>query len=81
MLAATLDKPTETVEIFANQGTTEKPGCVTLWRRYLQDNPDLSVNIYSDSSNAIANAKAPPGWLQEALRHVRTAFHFFKQFI
>ena len=47
----------------------------------IQENPTRTPFIYSDSQNAIANARMPPGWLQEALRHVKTAFHFFKQFV
>lgn len=36
---------------------------------------------FTDSKNAITNAQSPPGWLQEALRHVKTHFSFFKQYV
>ena len=81
MLCASLDNPTQTINVFSNTGTEDKPGCVTTWRKYIQENPTCTPFIYSDSQNAIANARMPPGWLQEALRHVKTAFHFFKQFV
>jgi hypothetical protein len=81
MLAASLNNPTDTIEIFSNTGTEEDPGCVTRWRRYIAANPNEQAQVYSDSTNAIANAKMPQGWLQEALRHVKTSFHFFKQFV
>ena len=81
MLCASLDNPTHTVNIHSNTGTKEQPGCVALWREYVRMHPHNIPQIYSDSQNAIANASMPPGWLQEALRHVKTAFHFFKQFV
>jgi hypothetical protein len=81
MLCESLKYPTTTIQVFSNKGTNDQPGCVTLWHEYKQNNPICTPSIYSDSQNAIANARMPPGWLQEALRHVKTAFHFFKQFV
>lgn len=82
MLAASIDHPTTTIELFANEGTQENPGCVRRWREWLaQSETKTAATIHTDSMNAIANASMPPGWLQEALRHIRTHFHFVKQFI
>ena len=81
MLAASLDHATATIELFSNEGTEEDPGCVRRWREWLAQNEHSAGVINTDSMNAIANACMPPGWLQEALRHIRTHFHFVKQFI
>ena len=81
MLAASINHPTSTVELFSNEGTEDDPGCVRRWREWLATQTSNTSTIYTDSMNAIANASMPPGWLQEALRHIRTHFHFVKQFI
>ena len=60
------------------------PGCVRRWREWARDHPDSNsgqADVYTDSTNALANASMPPGWLQETLRHIKTHFHFVKQFI
>ena len=80
LLAASLFRPTPCVTIFAKEGQVGNPGCVRRWREYIQAYPEEKALLNSDSANAIANAKSPPGWLAEALRHVKTAFHFAKQF-
>ena len=51
------------------------------WREWLARQNVPTADIHTDSMNAIANARMPPGWLQEALRHIKTHFHFVKQFI
>lgn len=81
MLAASLEHPTETVELFSNEGTASDPGCVQRWRQWVTQNEVPASTLSTDSMNAIANARMPPGWLQEALRHIKTHFHFVKQFI
>lgn len=81
MLAASMDHPTHTIEMFSNEGSKANPGCVRRWREWIIANESESAKISTDSMNAIANANMPPGWLQEALRHIRTHFHFIKQFI
>ena len=35
MLAASLDNPTATVEIFSNEGSTQNPGIVRRWRELM----------------------------------------------
>ena len=37
--------------------------------------------VWSDSTSAISNAKTPFGWLTNKLRHIKTAFHFVKQYV
>ena len=81
MLLASLSHPTETVEVFAKEGSDQDPGCIRRWREWTRDHPDTSAIVNTDSMNAIANASMPPGWLQETLRHIKTHFHFVKQFI
>ena len=66
--------------MFAREGTEKQPGCVRTWREYARKYIADKASVWSDSANAIANMKTPPGWLAEALRHVKTAFHFCKQF-
>ena len=81
MLVASLDNPTPTVSLFSNLGSEDEPGCVRRFREYFEKNPMPTALIYTDSANAISNASTPPGWLAETLRHVKTAFHFVKQFV
>ena len=84
MLLASIEHPTETVEVFSNEGSDTDPGCVRRWREWVRDHPDSNAgqaDIHTDSTNALANANMPPGWLQETLRHIKTHFHFVKQFI
>ena len=84
MLLASIEHPTETVEVFSNEGSANDPGCVRRWREWARDHPDSNsgqADVYTDSTNALANASMPPGWLQETLRHIKTHFHFVKQFI
>ena len=33
MLAASIEHPTETVELFANEGTNDNPGIIKRWRQ------------------------------------------------
>ena len=80
MLAASMNNPTATVELFSNEGTEDQPGCVQRWREWVSMQQEHGT-IHTDSMNAIANASMPAGWLQEALRHIRTHFHFVKQFV
>ena len=81
MLVASLDNPTPTVTIFGNNGTKDDPGIIRRFRQYFAENPVQQAFVYTDSANAISNARSPPGWLDESLRHIKTAFHFIKQFV
>jgi transposase InsO family protein len=38
-----------------------------------------AATIWSDSQSAICNSKDP--WISNKLRHIKTAYHFFKQFV
>ena len=80
MLARSIDSPSTNVPIYSNLGTDEDPGCVRRWREYMREHKHQRATLYSDSTNAISNLRTPPGWLAESLRHVKTAFHFAKQF-
>ena len=37
--------------------------------------------IWSDSQNALACAREPEGWVRNKVRHVRTAWFWFKQYV
>ena len=80
MLTASIEHHTSTVPVFTNTGTEEDPGIIRRWREWVQQNGD-TAHHFTDSLNAIANARMPPGWLQEALRHIKTHFHFVKQLV
>ena len=83
MLMSSISHPTETVEIFTNSGTDKDPGIVRTWQNWVKQNNlvELSnANLHTDSKNAISNFLTPPGWLSESLRHIKTHFHFVKQF-
>jgi hypothetical protein len=43
-----------------------------------RENPGC-VSIWSDSMNALQNSKKE--WVSDKLRHIKTAYHFFKQYV
>ena len=51
----------------------------------LSDKPahlfDTAVKIWSDSKLALAQAAKPDHWVVDKLRHIRTAFFFFKSYV
>jgi hypothetical protein len=42
---------------------------------------ETAVKIWSDSQVAIAQAKKPDSWIVDKLRHVKTAYFFFKSYV
>ena len=65
------------VRVLSNAGTEEDPGCVSIWQK---DNKFSSpLQVWSDSLNAVQNSKKE--WVSDKLRHIKTAYHFFKQYV
>ena len=90
MLLKSIRRPTDVVPIKISLGSKEdnpEGGALYQWRSYLRehgihaDTPQPTPKIWSDSQNAISNATTPFGWLSNKLRHIKTAFHFLKQYI
>ena len=86
MLANSLYGHRESSPIYTNQGTDGEDRALKVWRKYEEmcdadGTPIHPATAYSDSANAIANARTAFGWLNEKLRHVKTAFHFVKQYV
>ena len=54
MLLESLGEQPGVVEIGSNDGTTDDPGCVCIWRD--NEKSERVPALYSDSSNAIQNA-------------------------
>ena len=77
MLLESLGEQPGVVEIGSNDGTPEDPGCVRIWRD--NEKSERVPALYSDSSNAIQNAHKH--WVSLRLRHIKTAYHFFKQYV
>ena len=42
---------------------------------------DTAVKIWSDSKVALAQASKPDNWVVDKLRHIRTAYFFFKSYV
>jgi hypothetical protein len=76
MLVASLRIPSSTFEIYCND-----------FSRYATDGNErndkyrTAVQIWSDSQVAIAQAKKPDCWIVDKLRHVKTAYFFFKSYV
>ena len=77
MLLESLDERPGKVGILSNEGTEDDPGCVRIWQ---DDNKSTApIKIWSDSLNAVQNSKKE--WVSDKLRHIKTAYHFFKQYV
>ena len=78
--------PVHDMPIHVNQGPHNSETAYQVWKSYM-DKAHVSeymqqpAMLWSDSSNAITNARTPFGWLQNKLRHIKTAFHFLKQYV
>ena len=92
MFAKSLRLPdNERVDVRVNQGTNDTSAApdghgsaLRVWEEFKQVHgipADETAMCWSDSQNAIANAKTPFGWLSGKLRHLHTAFHFVKQYV
>ena len=76
MLAESLQVPRAVFEVFCNdRSSLAPPGSEDspIWR--------TAIQIWSDSEAALAQAKKPDNWVVDKLRHIRTAYHFFKQYV
>ena len=75
-----------TVPIVVNQGPENEESAYKVWRDYMKhakmsDYEHVPAMVWSDSQNAISNVSQPFGWLMNKLRHIKTAFHFVKQYV
>jgi hypothetical protein len=75
-----------TVPIVMNQGPENEESAYKVWRDYMKhakisDYEHIPAMVWSDSQNAISNVSQPFGWLMNKLRHIKTAFHFVKQYV
>ena len=92
MFAKSLKLPdNDRVDMRVNRGTDDtdappggKGSALRVWEEFKRahDIPaDETAMCWTDSQNAIANARTPFGWLSNKLRHLHTAFHFVKQYV
>ena len=75
MLVASLRIPVSIMEVYCNDKS-----------RYAvegsnNDNFKTAVQIWSDSSVALAQASKPEHWVVDKLRHIKTSFFFFKSYV
>ena len=77
MLAESLRVPRAVVEMYCNDRS-----------RMIEDSDDTSnptwrtaFQVWTDSEAALAQANKPENWVIDKLRHIRTAYHFFKQYV
>ena len=79
MFVASLDIPTSTFEIFGNDRSRYEEEGVA--KGVPAERYATAVKIWSDSKVALAQAKKPEHWIVDKLRHVRTAYFFFKSYV
>ena len=76
MFAQSIRVPKNAFQIFSNDQS-----------RYMADSSrptavfDTAIKIWSDSKVALAQAGKPDHWVVDKLRHIRTAFFFFKSYV
>jgi hypothetical protein len=72
MLVASLNIPVSIMEVYCNDKSRHDNG-----------NPEFmtAVQIWSDSSVALAQASKPENWIVDKLRHIKTAYFFFKSYV
>ena len=76
MLAESLRVPRSVFELYCNDISQRAPVGSEhsgIWR--------TAVQIWSDSEAALGQANKPENWVIDKLRHIRTAYHFFKQYV
>ena len=69
MFVASLNIPTSTLEIYANNISHHADSGNAPEEKY-----DSAVKIWSDSQVALAQAKKPEHWIVDKLRHICTAY-------
>jgi hypothetical protein len=75
MLVASLRIPVSVLEVYCNDESrhAEKGSTDIAFK--------TAVQIWSDSSVALAQAKKPEHWIVDKLRHIKTAYFFFKSYV
>ena len=74
MLAESLRVPSSVVELHCNDRSPHATDDTRdIWK--------TAVQVWSDSEAALGQAKKPDNWVIDKLRHIRTAYHFFKQYV
>ena len=76
MFAKSMHVPPCAFEIFSNDKSRYQAGSAQPAAAF-----DTAVKIWSDSKVALAQASKPDHWVVDKLRHIRTAFFFFKSYV
>ena len=76
MFAQSLHVPPAAFEIFSNDKSRYQDGANRPAAAF-----DTAVKIWSDSKVALAQASKPDHWVVDKLRHIRTAYFFFKSYV
>ena len=71
MFARSLKIPESVFEIYSNESNEHDTN----------GTDPSAVQIWSDSQVALAQAKKPDNWVVDKLRHIKTAYHFFKSYV
>ena len=74
MLVASLAVPVAIVKIFCNDRSRYDTGGADSGKFR------TAVKIFSDSKVALAQAAKPDAWVVDKLRHIKTAYFFFKSY-
>ena len=79
MLAESLRVPRSVFDVYCNDRSSLAPpdvassGNANIWK--------TAVQVWTDSEAALGQAKKPENWVIDKLRHIRTAYHFFKSYV
>ena len=76
MFAQSLRIPAQACNIYSNDKSRYQPLSDTPVRLF-----DTAVKIWSDSKVDLAQAAKPDHWVVDKLRHIRTAYFFFKSYV
>ena len=76
MFAQSLRVPRSVFEVYCNDRSSLAPDDT-------EDHPiwKTAIQVWTDSEAALAQARKPDHWVVDKLRHIRTAYHFFKQYV
>ena len=85
-LASSLKFCNTETDMTVNQGPANEESAYKVWQSYVknakaQGGENLPSMLWSDSTAALSNANSPFGWTTGKLRHIKTAFNFFKDYV
>ena len=75
MFFESLKCPTPTIPVVTHQGDKSKP-CKHDFNCNCR-----AIRIWCDPRNAVIEGNHPDNWISDELRHIKTSYHFFRQYV